>query len=419
MKLSDLEQACGAAALQSWGEFARGRPGAAWLRPDTPVASPESIDAARELLRLAAAERLRVLPIGAGTHVSPGVQAEIVLSMQGIDSILEYEPDDATLVAEAGATLEAIAAQVGAHAQRLGPDPWPGSGTLGGAVAANRCGLNRLRRGAWRDAVLGAQALHADGTTTRTGGKVVKNVTGYDLAKLYVGSRGSLVILSQVNVRLLPAPETTACIRIDVPAQTDAGKLEQELMALRQRPDLDPVAILLVCGTVPSVSAAASGTFVLVRFEGRESVVRAQAAACAQRARGQVLDAAAGAATYDALRRALEPAPASDVMLRVSTLPARVTGCAQDAARRGAFAVAQFGVGTVHVRAAASHAGALAGWARERVAGGDHAIADGGQGDLRASFEPPGVAPAAALQHAMKQVFDPHGMLQPIPGVRA
>jgi glycolate oxidase FAD binding subunit len=421
VKLSQLEQVCGADGLQSWSEFARDRPNAAWLRADTPVASPESVEAARDVLRLAAAERLRVLPIGSGLHVVPvpGVQTDIVLSMQGIDGILEYEPDDATLVAEAGASLAAIATQAGAHAQRLGPDPWPGSGTLGGAVAANRCGLNRLRRGAWRDAVLGAQVLHADGVTTRTGGKVVKNVTGYDLAKLYVGSRGSLAILGQVNVRLLPVPELVADVRFDVPARTDPATLEKQLSALHQRADLDPVAILVVCGSVPEVPAAASGTFVLVRFEGRGSVARAQAAACANLVHGDVLSGPEGAATYDLLRRALEPTPTLGVLLRVSTLPVRVVDCARGAARSGAFAIGQFGVGTVHVRATAAQTDALAAWAREQAAQGNFLAIDGGGQDVRDGLDVTSATPATAMQRAMKRVLDPHDQLPPAPGVHA
>src|SRR5262249_17744152 len=160
--------------------------------------------------------------------------------------VIEYEPEDMVAVVEAGVPLQALDALVREAAQRVGPDPWPGqAATVGGAVAANRCGIARRVRGTWRDAALGARLVHADGRTSKTGGKVVKNVAGFDLAKLYVGSHGAYGILTEINVRLMPRPRTASTLVVSC----TRPRLHDTWLALH-RSALTPVSCTAVHGAL-------------------------------------------------------------------------------------------------------------------------------------------------------------------------
>jgi glycolate dehydrogenase FAD-binding subunit len=143
----------------------------------------------------------------------------------GLDRILEYEPGDLTCVVEAGIRLSALQATLGEHGQRLSLDP-PGDPTIGACLAANLSGPLRHRFGAPRDLVLGVTLVLADGTIANAGGKVVKNVAGYDVGKLVCGSRGTLGLIARVSLRLHPLPVTTRTLVVETPeAAQVAGRL--------------------------------------------------------------------------------------------------------------------------------------------------------------------------------------------------
>lgn len=389
-----------------------------WLPGETPIVYPRSLEEAAEVLRWAARDRKCVLPIGSGAHLDWGepFAADLVLSLCNLQRVVEYEPDDLTLVAEAGVTLAALAARTREHQQRLAPDPWPGTGTLGGAVAANRCGMNRLRYGGWRDAVLGTRVLHADGGGTRSGGKVVKNVTGYDLTKLYVGSCGSLVVLGEVNVRLVARPEAVVFVLCEQTGDTEA--LESTLAALRARRDLQPAAMLGVFGEVHTL-AMEKPSF-LLRFEGREAAAHSQAQAAASVLHGSVMAAGAGRPIYDALRQLQEPAP-GQVVFRLSTLPAEALSLGRRLSRCLAAVphrvLAQQGVGTVQVQvspAPASDLAALGATVCELVGPDVNVMLLQGPACVRTAIQ--ARMPAAKLQEATKQIYDPERRLRPVPG---
>jgi glycolate oxidase FAD binding subunit len=167
------------------------------------VSELESVHAAAALIREAA---------GAGRSVSIERDGgDVVLSTRGLDQILEHEAGDLTCTVEAGIRLSALNDALAPHGQMLALDP-PGDPTIGACLAANLSGPRRHRYGTMRDLVIGATVVLGDGTVASSGGKVVKNVAGYDLAKLFCGSEGRLGLIARVSLRLHPAPEATSSV---------------------------------------------------------------------------------------------------------------------------------------------------------------------------------------------------------------
>jgi glycolate oxidase FAD binding subunit len=152
------------------------------------------------------------------------------ITTDGLDRILEHEAGDLTCTVEAGIRLSTLQAALAGRGQRLALDP-PGDPTVGACLAANLSGPLRHRFGAPRDLVLGVTLVLADGTIANAGGKVVKNVAGYDLAKLVCGSAGTLALIARVSLRLHPVPAASAtlCVETDEPAATVAALLRSPL----------------------------------------------------------------------------------------------------------------------------------------------------------------------------------------------
>jgi len=136
------------------------------------------------------------------------------LLTDGLDRLLEHEAGDLTCTVEAGVRLSALHSALAPHGQRLSLDP-PGDPTIGACLAANLSGPLRHRFGAPRDLVLGVTLVLADGTVTNAGGKVVKNVAGYDLGKLVCGSRGTLALIARVSLRLHPVPGAARTLAVE------------------------------------------------------------------------------------------------------------------------------------------------------------------------------------------------------------
>ena len=190
------------------------------------VVLPASVQEMQDVLRFASKEDLSVMPAGAGTKLGIGnlpQKVDVVLATTRLNSIVEYEPADLTVTVESGirlATLQAVLAQ---HQQYLALDPpYADRCTLGGIVATNASGALRLRYGAARNQVLGLRVVHANGTVVKSGGKVVKNVAGYDLNKLYIGAFGTLGIITEVTLKLSPIPAREAILAADFQDVQDA-----------------------------------------------------------------------------------------------------------------------------------------------------------------------------------------------------
>src|SRR5439155_18079063 len=169
------------------------------------------------------------------------------------DRVVEYDPDDLTAGVEAGVRLSELEARTAAHGQGLMLDsPAAARTTIGGLFAAAKIGPRRMSSGAPRDKVLGMTVVLADGTIARTGGRVVKNVSGYDLHRLYTGSLGTLCVLASVHLRLAALPEARRSLL------WSSGAVEQAetLLAVLRTSRLDPAALELL--DVQAMRAAAA-----------------------------------------------------------------------------------------------------------------------------------------------------------------
>lgn len=175
------------------------------LQGNAIVAAPGDAAQIAEILRWAQANHVAVIPTGGGTKLDWGnpVAAGIRLSLERLHRVREHAWQDMTCTVEAGCSWSAMQAELSRHGQMVALDPlWPDRATVGGIVATNDSGSLRLRYGGLRDLIIGMTIVLADGAIARTGGKVVKNVAGYDLHKLMTGSFGTLGVIAEVNFRL-------------------------------------------------------------------------------------------------------------------------------------------------------------------------------------------------------------------------
>ncbi|HHY50039.1 MAG TPA: FAD-binding oxidoreductase, partial [Alphaproteobacteria bacterium] len=211
--------------------------------PSLTPATPADLAAA---LREASAAGRPVVPLGAGAHQhlgAPPPAGALHIGTVALNQVLEYAPADLTATAQAGVTLAALQQELARHGQWLPWDPPGGErATLGGLLAAALSGPLRLGYGAPRDWVLGMRVALGDGRIVKSGGRVVKNVAGYDAHKLHIGALGTLGVILDVTFKLAPLPERMATLAWACPDLQAALTLAR---ALRERP-LAPVSLALL-----------------------------------------------------------------------------------------------------------------------------------------------------------------------------
>jgi glycolate dehydrogenase FAD-binding subunit len=227
------------------------------VRPATPadavagvtpswVASPASVAEASAVMKAAAGLDLAVLPRGTGTRLAWGApprRCDLVVDTLRLDRVLEHEAGDLVTRVQAGVTIDQLASVVGAAGQQLAldlPEPGDGAGrgTVGGVLATGVAGPRRLRYGTPRDLAIGITVVLADGTVAHSGGKVVKNVAGYDLGKLFAGSYGTLGLITELAFRLHPVPGGACYVTRDC----DGAAAAQQTMAAAAGSPLAPSA---------------------------------------------------------------------------------------------------------------------------------------------------------------------------------
>ena len=202
------------------------------------VASPADTAQVSAVMAAATAQGLAVVPRGAGSKLrwgNPPRRLDVVLDTTRLDTLVEHAAGDLILVTGAGRPLATLQEDVAGSRQRLGIDPTR-SGTIGGTVATGTSGPMRLRHGAVRDLVIGMTLVRADGVVAKSGGKVVKNVAGYDLAKLLTGSFGTLGVITEVAFRLHPVPQERRWVTVAVDGPDAAHAAVQELVHSQQAP---------------------------------------------------------------------------------------------------------------------------------------------------------------------------------------
>jgi len=223
------------------------------------IVEPGTYEEVSHVLRFANSERLAVIPIGAGSQLHFGnipTRYDIALSLKRLDKVIEHEPADLTVTCQAGISVAGLNARLAGSGQMVpfSTDPH-GVGTVGGRLAANSSGLQAMR-GRPRDFTIGLRFVTGDGLIAKTGGRVVKNVAGYDLAKLFIGSRGTLAIIVESTFKVAPLPEETMSLRLHFPTVEDltlfSAEARRRTLALVSAVATGPTAV--VDGTGPPAS---------------------------------------------------------------------------------------------------------------------------------------------------------------------
>ena len=197
------------------------------------VAEPGSVEEISELMKLARREDLAVSPRGGGTkmHIGdPPRELDVILSTARMNEVIEYVPEDQIVRVQAGIRLEDLQEQLAGSSQMLAIDPPESGATIGGIIASNSSGPRRYKYGTIRDLIIGITVVLQDGTVAKAGGKVVKNVAGYDLSKLFTGSLGTLGVIATANFRVHPRPEAARTVAVEVEGPQAAQEAAQAIM---------------------------------------------------------------------------------------------------------------------------------------------------------------------------------------------
>ena len=393
------------------------------------VLRPTDARQVAELVAWAAAEETPLEVLGGGSKRALGrpVEAEHAVDLSGLTGISLYEPEELVLSAGVGTTLAEIERTLAAHAQVLAfepPDLGPllgaeaGSGTIGGAVACNLAGPRRIKAGAARDHFLGLEAVSGRGEAFKAGGRVMKNVAGYDMCKLLAGAYGTLAAMTRVTLKVLPAPEATRTLLLlglDPVAATAAMTA-----ALGSSHEVSGAAHLPASVAARLAEAAGAGkSLTAIRVEGIVPSVEARTAALRQELSdyglAEELDDAGSRALWTRIRDAAPLAdPADRVLWRLSVAPqAGHSVAAALADGHEVEALYDWGGGLVWL---ALDGGDDAGAEAVRKAlepRGGHATLVRAPAEVRAAvpvFQPQ-PKPLAELTRRVKEAFDPNRIL--------
>ncbi len=234
------------------------------------VARPSSTEQVSEVLRAAAAHGLRVVPRGRGTKMGWGMSpsgVDVVLDVSALDRVLDHAAGDLIAVTQAGARLADVQETLADGGQQLAVDEMVPGASIGGAIAANTSGPRRLVAGTLRDLMIGITVVRADGVVAKAGGRVVKNVAGYDIGKLMIGSLGTLAVVTEAVFRLHPLPQSRRWVTVPVDGPEQAHRLSQAVVHAQAV----PAAVEVDC------PAGGPGT-VAVLLEGKPDGVAGRAA---------------------------------------------------------------------------------------------------------------------------------------------
>jgi glycolate oxidase FAD binding subunit len=375
---------------------------------------------------------LEVVGHGSKRRLGRPAQTDLTLDLSGLSGVTLYEPEELVLSAKAGTPLGDIHALVAARGQMLAFEPMDygpifgaagGSGTIGGALAANLSGPRRIKAGAARDHFLGFSAVSGRGETFKSGGRVVKNVTGYDLCKLMAGSWGTLAALTEVTIKVLPQPETEETLAIL--GLDEARAVTAMSVAMGSPCDVSGAAHLPPAVAESVVGdAARRGAVTALRIEGVAASLphRRQVLEATLKPYGALLALAEpdSAAFWQRLRDAApfaaDSASEESPLWRISTAPAQGADLgAMIASRAEARLLHDWAGGLIWAALTPSpDAGAALVRAAVKARGGHATLVRAGAA-VRAAvdvFEPQPPA-LAALTRRVKESFDPQRILNP------
>lgn len=373
---------------------------------------PGSADGVARVLAAAFEAGAAVVPQGARTALTLGrplTRYDVALDMTGLDHIVEYEPADMTVTVEAGVTLAALQERLAEEGQYLSVDPPPSDEvSIGGLLATARAGAWRGHLPSARDLVLGVTVATPEGTLPSSGGRVVKNVTGYDLHRMQTGALGALGVIVSASFKVAPLPEATSTLALRcadlATAERAAFELRDRRLPLRALTILDP----------PSAADLGfdAGIVLLVAFEGvAGAVARAERETgdLARRLRAQRLDVRA--TTMAALRR--RAAPTADdqlTVIRLGVAPSDVCAMLVRVAVAGFEGWAHLAAGAVLARATDVDGRTVEELRAHATSMGGFLQVEQAPRALREGLPPP---EDLDLLRALKQRFDPSGVLNP------
>jgi len=416
--------------------------------PLTETRTPADQAAVAQAVRDAVQAGTPVYPVGGGTAADYGARPTrpgMAIVLRALDRVIDYPADDMTITVEAGITMADLVRRLAEHRQRLPIEvAQPAKATLGGVVATDVSGPRRLVQGTIRDYVLALSAVDGCGNAFSTGARVVKNVAGYNLCRLMVGSLGTLGVITQVTLMVRPQPESSALVSCDVP-DFDAA---ERLVAGMVRTETLPVAVELLAGCLGGTGDAIGPLHspavarLIVGFEGspREVEWMVDQLVKEWRASGMASVSTAFGADAAPLWDALAEFPA-DAEIRVP--PSRSVPLAQQLLQRhpdGSIQV-HAGNGVIRLRLplpagdgrsegilplAAEGNAAMSGSPAEvvRQLGEVRQSAVAAGGNMVLLRQPPGAvltprevwgppANGVAVMRAIKERFDPQGLLNP------
>jgi glycolate oxidase FAD binding subunit len=411
---------------------------------------PSSYEEAAELLRSTAADGRTVRFRGGGTKLEwgrPVPDPDLEICTGGLGRVLEHNAGDFTAVLQAGVPLAVAQEALAGAGQMLALDPplspWGGAGdeaaieaggagaTIGGIVASNDSGPLRHKYGGVRDLVVGVTVVLSDGTIARAGGKVIKNVAGYDIGKLFAGAYGTLGLIAEVTVRLHPKPARTATV---VARSANPAQLAAAAAAVAHAPleadclDLWWDASATTNAAPPGTGSSSAAGAVLVRFGSADPQPRAdEAAALLRKVGGLEIDIDAD---DESCWEAQRGAQRGDVVVKVSALPSALPAAMEATQALGGTLVARAGLGLAWIQLPAtvaldrndsgparqsevSDAVAAIEELRRRLAPAPCVVLDA-PADVRAALDPwGGETGPVDLMRKVKERFDPAGVCAP------
>jgi glycolate oxidase FAD binding subunit len=371
------------------------------------VVEPADAQQLGAVLAAANAEGLAVVPRGGATKLDWGNRprrADIVASTARLDRILEHAWADLTVTVQAGCTIQKLQDTLRTHGQRVAADPlWPERATVGGVLSTNDTGALRLRFGGLRDLIIGSTIALPDGTLASSGGKVVKNVAGYDVSKLATGALGTLGVITTAIFRLHPLPQQSRTLSV---AAGDLGVMQQLVNAFQ---DSKLAHSSLQVRVSDSIAPAAD-----ILFEGSVAGIDAQIGQAQGLAGSRSLEVSS-----PAIWKARQNLWADlGSVLKISTLPAELSTAIQLVQRLarsiGVEWAAVFqatGIGWVRFGDAGDHWAELLRQLRASVDGSVTVLRPPASGDPADSWADAG--DAQPLMAAVKREFDPKGTLNP------
>ncbi|MCF2587696.1 FAD-binding oxidoreductase [Brevibacterium sp. UCMA 11752] len=372
-------------------------------------ARPESVEELSEIMSAAHRDGHSVAVYGGGTALDdhpPGQTPGLFIDMSGLNRVIEHSPGDLILVAEAGAPIAALKDVADTGAQELlsdfPADRVDSGSTLGGAIATRAVGPRRIGRLPLREVVLGVTVVLADGTIAKAGGKVVKNVAGYDMSKLMTGSWGTLGIIASAAIRLYPKPETQGYVEIpgaEAALRVLGSQIAPAAVEIDRSPGAEATTVVMVEGLAESVESRTRQ--IIEAYPGAKAGI--EPSWWARRAQAPVT-----------IRASVSPALVPELVAQIARLEDAIGYPIQ--LRGSAMGVFDLGVGApdmdpaIATRVVLEH---LRTWDRKQLVATLLCAPPAVWNEIDAWGEIPGFA----LMATIKDQFDPNGLLSPGRGI--